>query len=51
MVIDQLNSMIVDPSVLGEFGSEVRRKYIHEVDILDGDFCRSLLGYQAGYLT
>ena len=40
--------MIVDPSVLGEFGSLVRRE--RKVGILDGDLCRSLFGYQAGYL-
>ena len=42
--------MIVDPSVLGEFGSQVRREHVREVGILDGDLCRSLLGDQAGYL-
>ena len=40
MVIDQLDSMIVDPSVLGEFGGQVRRE--RKVGILDGDLCRSL---------
>ena len=42
--------MIVDPSVLGEFGSQVRREHVREVDILVGDLCRSLFDYQAGYL-
>ena len=46
--IDQLDRMIVDPSVLGEFGSQVRRE--REVGILDGDLRRSLLDYQAVYL-
>ena len=48
MVIDQLDSMIVDPSVLGEFGNQVLKE--REVGILNGDLCRSLLGYQAVYL-
>ena len=39
MVIDQLDSMIVDPSVLGEFGSQVQRE--REVGILNGDLRRS----------
>ena len=39
MVIDQLDSMIVDPSVLGKFGSQVRRE--REVGILDGNLCKS----------
>ena len=42
--------MIVDPSVVGEFGSQVRRKHVYEVGILDGDLCKSLFSYQAGYL-
>ena len=50
MVIDQLDSMIIDPSALGEFGNQVRREHVHEVGILDGVLCRSLLGYQVGYL-
>ena len=39
MVINQLDSMIVDPSMLGEFGSQVWRE--RKVGILDGDLCRS----------
>ena len=50
LTIDQLNSMIVDPSVLGEFGRQVQREHVREVSILGGDLCRSLFGYQAGYL-
>ena len=42
--------MIVDPSVLGEFGSQVRREHVRKVGILDGDLCRSLLGDQASSL-
>ena len=48
MVIDQLDSMVIDPSVLGEFESQVRRE--RKVGILDGNLCRGLLGNQAGYL-
>ena len=40
--------MIVGPSVLKEFGNQVRRK--RKVGMLVGDLCRSFLGYQAGYL-
>ena len=40
--------MIVGLSVLGEFGNQVRRE--RKVGILDGNFCRSLLDYQAVYL-
>ena len=32
--IDQLNSMIVDPSLFGGFGSQVRRKHVCKFDIL-----------------
>ena len=42
--------MIVNPSVLGEFGSQVRKERVREVSILGGDLRRSLFGYQAGYL-
>ena len=48
LAFDQLDSIVVDPSVLGEFGSQVRRE--REVGILDGDLCRSLLSNQASYL-
>ena len=48
MVIDQLDSMIVDPSMLGEFGSQVWRK--RKVSILDKNLNRSLFGYHAIYL-
>ena len=40
--------MIIDLNVLGEFGSQVRRE--RKVGILDGDLCRSLFRYQAGYI-
>ena len=40
--------MIIDPSVLREFGSQVLRE--REVGILDGDLRRSLPGDQASYL-
>ena len=40
--------MIVGPSVLKEFRNQVRRE--RKVGILVGDLCRSLLGYQVGYL-
>ena len=42
MVIDQLDSMIVDPSVLGEFGSQVLKE--RKVGILSGDHRKSLFG-------
>ena len=42
--------MIVDPSVVGEFGSQVRREHIRKVGVLDEDLCRSLFGDQASYL-
>ena len=48
LITEQFYDVIVDPGVLGEFGSQVRRE--RKVGILDGDLCRSLLGYQAGYL-
>ena len=47
-VIYQVDRMIVDPSVLGEFGNQVLRE--REVGILDGDLRRSLLDDQASYL-
>ena len=40
--------MIIGLSVLEEFENQVRRE--REVGILDGDFRRSLLNYQAIYL-
>ena len=42
--------MVVDLSLLGEFGSQVQREHDRKVGILDRDLCRSLLGYQAGSL-
>ena len=42
--------MIVNSSVFGELGSQVRRENICEVRIFGGDLCRGLLGNQAGYL-
>ena len=36
-------------SVFWDFGSQVWRKQARKVDILDGDLCKSLFGYQAGY--
>ena len=44
----QVDRMIVDAGVLGEFGSQVLRE--REVSILDGDLCGSLPGNQASYL-
>ena len=44
----QVDRMIIDAGVLGEFRSQVLRK--REVSILDGDLCRSLPGNQASYL-
>ena len=44
MVVNQFGSVLVNPGVLGEFGRQVRREYVHKVGILDGDLCRSLLG-------
>ena len=40
--INQFNSIVVNPNVLGEFGRQVRRE--HEVSILDGDLHKSLFG-------
>ena len=40
--INQLNRIVVDLNVLGQFGSQVRRKHVSEVEILDGNLCRSL---------
>ena len=48
--IDQLDSMIVDPSIFGRFGSQVQRKHVRKVDILDKNLCKSLFSYQAVYL-
>ena len=48
--INQLDGMIIDPSVLKGFGCQVRRENVRKVTILSGDFCRSFFGYQAGYL-
>ena len=48
LTINQFYGVIIDPGVFREFGSQVQRE--REVDILDEDLCRSLLGYQAGYL-
>ena len=42
--------MVIDSVILGKFGRQVRRKYIYEVGILIGDFCRSLLGNEARYM-
>ena len=42
--------MIVDPSVVGEFGSQVRKKHVRKVGVLDGDLYKSFLGNQASYL-
>ena len=50
LTIDQLGSLIVDSSVLEEFGHQARREHIRKVGILGGGVCRSLLANQAGYL-
>ena len=42
--------MIVDSGVFKKLESQVRRENIRKVRILGGNFYRSLLGNQAGYL-
>ena len=48
--INQLDSTIINPSVLGESGSQVWRENVREVGILNGDLRRSLLDNQASSL-
>ena len=50
LTINQFDSMVIGPVMLGEFGSQVQKKYIRKVNILVGDLYKSLLGNQAGNL-
>ena len=42
--------MVINPDVLGKFGCQVWKKYVHKVDIFVEDLCKSVFGNQTRYL-